>query len=428
MRDQLKGESSMPIQKYQHLKKVDYRRALLAYLISQGFTYKEASGKLPKEIKNTSATTVHRDKETAKIRRWVITRFAEELFEQAILDKLREDAHHLPWHELEKKLRKLSGGILKSIWVFYSGDKEKPDSQIEWDWQMGSFARNSDWFILKLLRSSKSGVAVGWGKTIANSIVAVTDRIRQEKVSRPNGRKTNRLIIPTIATPPGASPDEIEKSSTRLAQNLSEALNGSWKDVLSLEGFRLFLHRKYNVDERQTILNYIRDGALKTILGNLDASAGEYESESETPLIRIVDTILTSVGAFHVEQFFVKELVNTGLVSKEELERLALGDIGGVLIPREETENNRRDKDRFDEILGLWTGIRIEDYQDVAERAAATGDPYSPAGSIICALNASKAEIVYELVRRKATSVLVVDYHLANRLESLLAEKGNKQR
>lgn len=417
----------MTTQKYQHLDQVDYRRALLAYLISQGFSYKQASGKLPEEMKNLSATTVHRYKETAKIRRWLITRFAEELFEQTVLDDLREDAHHRPWLKLEADLRKLSTGVLKSIWVFYSGDKEKPDSQIEWDWQMGNFARNSDWFILKLLLNSKSGIAVGWGKTIANSIVAVADRIRQEKDARPNGRK-KRLIIPTIATPPGASPDEIEKSSTRLAQNLSEALNGSWKNVLSLEGFRMFLHRKYNLTERQAILNYIRDGALKTILGNLDEFESEDGYESETPLIRVVDTILTSVGAFHVEQFFVKELVNTGLVLKKELERLALGDIGGVLIPREETENNLIDKNRFDEILGLWTGIRLKDYQDVAQRAAANSDMHSPAGSIICALNASKAEIVYELVRRKAASVLVVDYHLANRLKGILAEKGNKHR
>jgi hypothetical protein len=419
----------MTTQKHQHLDQVDYRRALLAYLISQGFSYKQASGKLPEEMRKLAASTVHRDKETAKIRRWLITRFAEEQFEQAVLDALKEDAHHRPWLKLEADLRKLSGGVLKSIWVFYSGDKEKPDSQTEWDWQIGNFARNSDWFILKLLLSSQSGVALGWGKTIATSIIAISERIRQDNCMRqemgvkPKGRKKPPLpIIPTVGTPPGVPPDDLEKSSTKLTQKLSEAMPGTWKSVWSLEGVRPVLPAGLNDIERKAILKFIRPGALKTIFGDPD------DPGSEPPLIRTVDTVLTSVGAFHVEQYFVKELISTGHVSKKELIYLALGDIGGVLVPREETEKNLRDKDRFDHILKLWTGISLADYQDIAERAAANNAPHSPAGTVICALNASKAEIVYELVRRKAVSTLVVDYHLANRLKSLLDKGRNKPR
>src|SRR5207249_178825 len=176
------------------------RRALLAYLISQGLSDKQAAKKVPAGMSKSRSTT-SRDKTEARNRRWLITRFVEEQFEPAVLDDLREDAHHIPWTKLEADLKSLSGGILKGIWVFQSGDKAMPTSQIEWDWQMGNFARNSDWLILRLLLRSQSGIALGWGKTIANAIIAVAERIKSEKEARPHSRR-KITIIPTVGTPP----------------------------------------------------------------------------------------------------------------------------------------------------------------------------------------------------------------------------------
>lgn len=410
----------MTRQKYQHLDKVDYRKALLAYLTGQGFNQSQAAAKLSREL-TVGAAQVARDIHEAEMRRWLSTQFAEELFEQDLLAALREDAHHRPWLDLEAELRHLSGGVLKSIWVFNSSDEGKPTRQTEWDWQMGNFARNSGWFILKLLRSSKNGIALGWGKTIANVIEAVFARLHsnREREDGPNGRK-NHLIIPTVGTPPGTSHDELERSSTRLAESLSEALNGTWKNVLSLEGVWPVLPGGLSKDQRIALLKLIRQGSYKMIFGPPD------NSSSETPMIRVVDTILTSAGAFHTEAFFVKELINTGSVSKKDLLRLAAGDIGSVLIPREGIENNSRDQERFNQILSLCTGISLADYQDIARRAAAKDDWHSSVGVILCALNGNKAEIVLNLVHRQAVSVLVVDYHLANGLKSLLLESKTK--
>src|SRR5258708_2380451 len=165
----------MTLQKSQHLDEADYRRALLAYWISQGLNDEDAAAKVPAGMSKVSPSTTSRDKDAARKRRWLITRFGEEQFEPAVLDDLREDAHHIPWNKLETDLKSFSGGILKGIWVFQSGDEAIPTSQVEWDWQMGNFARNSDWLILRLLLRSQSGIALGWGKTIANSIIAVAE-------------------------------------------------------------------------------------------------------------------------------------------------------------------------------------------------------------------------------------------------------------
>jgi hypothetical protein len=436
------GGPSMNAQKYQYLNEVDYRRSLLACLMGQGLSEGVAWGKLPPEYPIARATAA-RDKEAAEKKRWLVTRFAEESFEQPVLDQIREDVHHRPWLDLEAKLRDLSGGVLKSIWVFYSGEEANPDgNQAEWKWQIGNFARNSDWLILKLLLRSKSGVAVGWGKTIATAIDAVADRIRRgaEEVKL-NGRK-KILITPTVGTPPGASSGDMEHSSTKLAANLSEAINGTWKNVLSLDNVWPVLPAELSGDDKQRE----RYGFWTSILmpGNYEAifglpenyrailslpdkaehkkSLNNAQSNKAKPLIEVVDSLLTSAGAFHVDSYFLKQLRETGGVSIEELTKLAAGDIGSALVPSKETESKPEYNKRLNHILDLITGMRLFHCQDIARRAATNSDPQSPAGVILCALNGNKASIVLDLVRHQAVSTLVVDYHLADSLKSLLVK------
>ena len=281
---------------------------------------------------------------------------------------------------------------------------------------MGNFARNSAWLILQLLLRSQSGIGLGWGKTIANSILAVAERIKSERKARPQRRK-KITIIPTVGTPPSTTldEDELEHSSTKLARSLSEAINGTW-DVLSLENISPVLPPGLEGERRSGfILSNLIRGNYKAIFGDPDGS------QSETPLIRTIDTILTSAGSFHVDSYYMKELVEIGQVTKKELVKLSPGDIGGVLIPGNAVENDPNNKARFAEILNLWTGPKLEDYQNVARRAAASSSEGAPAGVILCALNGNKANIVLNLVRLQAVSILVIDCHLANSLQKLLS-------
>lgn len=405
----------MTLQKPQH--ETDYCRALLAYLISQGLNHKQAAAKLPEYMGKLTSAKIARYADTARKRRWLVTRFGEELFPPAVLDHIREDAHHAPWIDLEKDLQTLSGGVLKELWVFESGDNANPaNDQAEWDWQMGNFARNSAWLILRLLLRSQSGIGLGWGKTIANSILEVAKRIKETN-ARPHRRK-KITIIPTVGTPPSNTLNEhdLEHSSTKLAGSLSEAINGTW-DVLSLENISPVLPPGLEGERRSGfILSNLIRGNYKAIFGDPDGS------QSEVPLIRTIDSILTSAGSFHVDSYYMKELVEIGKVTKKELTKLSPGDIGGVLIPGNAVENDPKNKARFAEILNLWTGPRIEDYQNVARRAAANTAEGAPAGVILCALNGNKANIVLNLVRLQAVSVLVIDCHLANSLQRLLSQ------
>jgi DNA-binding transcriptional regulator LsrR (DeoR family) len=404
----------MTLQKPQH--EIDYCRALLAYLISQGFNHQQAAEKLPEYMGKLPPARIARYVDTARKRRWLETRFNEEQFPPAVLENIREDAHHTPWIDLEKNLQTLSGGVLKELWVFESSDKANPgNDQAEWDWQMRNFAGNSAWLILQLLLRSQSGIGLGWGKTIANAILEVANRVKSEKRARPRRRK-KITIIPTVCTPPSTIPDDLAISSTKLARTLSEAITGTWDDVLSLENISPVLPPGLEGERRSGFFqaNLIR-GHYKAIFGDPDGP------QNETPLIRTIDTILTSAGSFHVDTYYMKELVEIGKVTKKELTKLSLGDIGGVLIPGNAVENDPKNKARFVEILNLWTGPKLEDYQNVARRAAANDAEDAPAGVILCALNGNKANIVLNLVRLQAVSMLVIDCHLANSLQRLLS-------
>lgn len=404
----------MTLQKPQH--EIDYCRALLAYLISQGLNHEQAAEKLPLDMGKLSRTTIARYVDAAEKKRWLVTRFGEEQFAAADLERLREDAHHTPWIDLEKNLQALSGGVLKELWVFESGDKVSPgNDQVEWNWQMGNFARNSAWLVLQLLLRSQSGIALGWGKTIANSILAVAERINSEKKAMPRRRK-KIIIIPTVGTPPSTTPNDLETSSTTLARTLSEAINGTW-NVLSLDNIWPVSPPGLKGERRS---GFFQANLLR---GNYEAIFGDPDgSQNVTPLIKTIDTFLTSAGAFHVDSYYMKELVETGKVNKRELTKLCLGDIGGVLIPDDAVEDDPKNKARFIEILNLWTGPKIEDFQNVARRAAANNAAGAPAGVILCAMNGNKAKIVRNLVRLQAVSVLIVDCHLANSLQEQISE------
>jgi len=414
----------MKDQKLHHLDDTDYRRALLASLMAQGLDEGAAWEKLPDQRRSTS--TASRDKGAAEKKRWLVTRFAEELFDEALLAKIRKDtAHHAGTRdELEKELRELSCGVLKSVWVFNAGEEAKPKDQAEWDWQIGNLARNSDWLIQKLLLQSQTGIAVGWGKTIAESIAAVASRFKRGLgETKGNGRK-KIAVIPTVGTPPGASPSDLEHSSTKLAANTSEAINGTSNDCLSLDNTWIVIPPELkNEDQRWGFLmaNYrLPGGGFERIFGRPN------HPEGQTPLIEVVDTALTSAGGFHNESFFQKQLVDTGGVPLDELKELAAGDIGSALISHEQIRGHSELEGRFAEILRLLPGIRLSHYRNIARRAAAHGDD-GPAGVVLLALNGNKAKIALNCVRHQAVSVLVIDYHLAASLKALLAEERKKQ-
>jgi DNA-binding transcriptional regulator LsrR (DeoR family) len=400
--------------KVRDLDEANYRRALLAYLMGQGLDEGDARAQLANY--HFSLPTASRDKDAAHKRRWLVTRFAEEMFDEAILERIRDEIAHRPWayNGLEGTLRELSGGVLKSVWVFHAGDEADPGNQTEWDWQIGNLARNSAWLIQKLLLKSRTGIAVGWGKTVAESIDAIMPRFAHGR-ERDNGTGRKKLlVIPTVGTPPGAAPSDVDHSSSQQAANLSEAMNGTSKDCPSLHNTWPVEPPDMNEDERRGFqrANNLPGGGFERIYGSFRGTS------AQTPLIDTVDTALTSAGAFHHQSFFLTQLRQTGKIDLDELQTLAEGDLGSALVPKEGMKRDSAEERRFNETLRLLPGIKLAHYRDIAQRAAR--DPDGAAGVILVVLGQNKAKIALSCIRQQAVSVLVADYHLAAALKKVL--------
>jgi DNA-binding transcriptional regulator LsrR (DeoR family) len=139
--------------------------------------------------------------------------------------------------------------------------------------------------------------------------------------------------------------------------------------------------------------------------------------DSFTPgLIETLDTVLTSTGGFgeHYHAFRNDVIEDPGF-TRERLGEFAEGDIAGVLIGKDGlTKTQAKD---LDTIRKLWTGIRIEQLRQISANARNNGHP----GVILCAIGASKADIVLAaIIREKLVNHLFIDETLAARLQELL--------
>jgi DNA-binding transcriptional regulator LsrR (DeoR family) len=115
-----------------------------------------------------------------------------------------------------------------------------------------------------------------------------------------------------------------------------------------------------------------------------------------------LDAIVTSCGnAHHYNQFWTTEMTRLG-VSPEKLNSLTRGNIGGVLLAREDL--GCKDQDLLADLARRWTGIKLQHYQQCARR-----EP----GVILLALGYNKAEVVLHCVELGLVTELVIDEELA---------------
>lgn len=411
-------------QRLRDLSEVELRAVKVAFYLAQGMSETEIAGLLfPNEAPETARPRVSNAKKLALRKGWLRRPTLGKSFPQEDNMALREEAHHHDWRDLEEELHEQSGKVLKSLRVFYSGGNEEPKNKDEWDDEIELFAQNAAPYVLEHMCKSRTGIAVGWGTTVACAIEALDKCLGELRRLKQNGQKKTQ-IVPT-ACDPLKPPKGRDTSSTSLAALLSDYLNGPRSGrVLSLENVPSVLPEIYIDDAKrksleQDFLKYCRD--YWEILG-------DQEDPSSNSWANRVDTIISSGGSFHQWQIFADALLHNSGIVKDDLTKLAVGDIGGVLIPR--SGLSVKDTARFEQIRKLWTGIRLEKYQRIARNAAQCNDPDGPAGSVLVAIGKGKAEIILDLVTRDDTRVvnsLLIDVYLARAIRRLLAQRKHNQ-
>lgn len=267
-----------------------------------------------------------------------------------------------------------------------------------------------------VLRTRSTGIC--WGQTMWNVVTEL--RNRRTVAPRPSD-KIN--IIPLSGEPLSGKPTKY--SSSILAAELGRVINGDGYDGTALSMVPAFVPAgpRFSIAEQEGIRKLITlVGAYSQIFVGVDSE------------VHHLDMILTSVGpASQPLGYGLGELLLAGDHVREhegdpiekarrELQRIILGDIGGVCIPRAELKPNERAA--LDSLRERWTGIKLEHLASCASRSRSSLG--RKPGVVVVAVGAEKAEIICHVLKYGLISHLIIDHRLERALEQWIDAVGNK--
>jgi DNA-binding transcriptional regulator LsrR (DeoR family) len=238
-------------------------------------------------------------------------------------------------------------------------------------------------------------VGVTWGKTIARLV----DGLRQLNPQAPSLPRPVQFV--PLTGEPLAFPDP-ETSSSTLAHRLGEVFTPGAHSLHSLAAVPAFIPAKFPRKSQATIRNFIAEIAGYRAVFE---PAGP-DRKTQEPLVDRLDAIVTGVGTVSagVSGRLLDDRVAAEGVTKEELQERAVGDIGGVFLPRAARDPVVRG------INERWTGVRLE---HLARCATAAADDPQRVGVVVVAIGRAKVEVTLACVRAGLITELILDHDLA---------------
>jgi DNA-binding transcriptional regulator LsrR (DeoR family) len=264
-------------------------------------------------------------------------------------------------------------------------------------------------------------VGVSWGGTLEGVVTGI------ERLPRRARRGQPIWMIPVCGEPLGRLPDR--SSASALAQRLDQAINGDRRHSLSLSAVPFLIPIDFHgaadphsADEVAVVKKLIaRVPAHAMIFGG--SSPDRRRSKTPTagpPMADRVSMVLTSVGPQeHPFGYGGEEFLRSAGFKAAQLPQLALSDVSGLLLEREDLSPGQRKLAA--RIECHWTGISMERLKLCAQRAR---KQRKAPGVVAVAAGASKATVVIECMRRGLLNHLVIDddceHEMRVRLQSLL--------
>lgn len=393
----------------------------VAWLLSQGKTQKEIA-----ELMGVSQPVVSRLKERAETEKWLKTEVTCDLtLEQ------KAEAQKRVWPDFKRLLDVLADAAARAagnpfvpagVRVYDTGGRAiDPDGYNQQLRQFGRLAANR---LGDLLRPEDvKVVGVTWGKTIACLIEAIEIRYPTPL------RKLNPIDFVPLSGVLLSDPS-IELSSTTLVAKLHKIVNGQESGARSLAAVPARIPAKFQrtgaeltASERKTLKKFIDD---------IPGYQAIFEGASGKPRVDEIDFILTSVGCDYSQSNdpWLDEMISHETLTKGELARVAIGDLGGIFLPTptanptptaKKSDLEKQDEineKKLDEINRRWKGATIKHVKNCAAQAAERNAP----GVIVIAMGARKARIVLECVRKGLVNQLIIDRDLA---EAIVAVKAD---
>ena len=324
-------------------------------------------------------STVSRALKLAKKRNWILTSLTD-AFDQDRLRGLREFAPILGG--LRTRLMEESEGRLAALHIFWSGSDDK------WDSRVRKFSAAAAPTLADLIDRSRH-LGLSWGGTLDTCV---------EALAPARAQRPKLLVTPVCGEPLGPA-GRAEASSTMLTERLCQILGA--RPGPSLRGIPPMIPAGHDREQALRLFRLFRP--YSEIFGSKKRGASP-------ALVKTVDTFLTSCGnvgdGYHA---FQSQFIDAA-IKRRELEKVALGDIAGLLIARDGLSS--KEQQRLTALRDRWTGITISDLIRISNRA-----PKEGAGVIVCAVGAWKADMVYALVtRERLVNHLLIDHTLAREL------------
>ena len=110
---------------------------------------------------------------------------------------------------------------------------------------------------------------------------------------------------------------------------------------------------------------------------------------------------------------FAREVLNI-----RELQKLVLGDISGVFIPRPDLSASQRVK--LKNLSKRWTGIKLEHLKNCSLSSFSSDPLKGKPGIVVVAIAKNKARFIYEGAKLNLINRLVIDDDLEEELERLV--------
>ena len=333
----------------------------------------------------------------------------EEVVRTIVSDDLAERADSiLAEHEGEiwKKFKPLvewmkqlaPEGTLREVHIFRSERKplrhERAGDHSVWDRAALEFGRRAAPLIQqRLIKAEKCGVS--WGRTLRAIVMEL------QKQTKPWPDSETQFFplwgeVPAKAEIGSAvftNPSDL--GSTQLAEDLYELVGASKSDfvVPDLRAALAMMPASFAKNDSEVIRSLMMKNP------NYNAVMTEFTGE--------MDAALLGVGSFeqHGRALSESVLKYYGKEGKNKISQAFSGDIGGVLMPREDSGLL---KDDTDKILKAWLGVRREHLEKCAKKTV---------GTLVCAVGKERADTLIKGIRDDLCTEIFMDDNLAKELE-----------
>jgi DNA-binding transcriptional regulator LsrR (DeoR family) len=339
-------------------------------------------------------------------------RFVRTNVRKDLLDQIEDERLHT---ELSAVIARVAAPRpLRALQIFDSGGGAAEGGIDRRQQQFG--ARLAPYLADRLLDARVIGVT--WGSTVSR----VLDGLERIGTQGPGRAVAHPTIVPVAAEPMRYAHNEF--TSSTLARRLNRVLNGEQGERLAVTGMPAFIPLDFRklLPEARRWSRAEHDDFNKAFHAFFRRSSPAYRRIfGETPgrragLVTEIDALLTCVGPADKPLGFNNEdLLEFGGVTKETLETLVAGDVGGVLLPRGASA-----RARIGQLNAMWTGITRDDLERIADRGARS--PSAP-GVLVVAIGAKKCEIVGEALARGLCTELLIDRELAAELLGALPRR-----